>query len=189
MHLSERSERRAPAAGTLGNAEARARVAARLATQGARLDADRVAIAASEAAILHALFYVLADAGEEVVVSGSALAAEVAVVAGLDVVELRASDGQALFDAVGERTRVVVVGAVDDEALEVLAEMALPIVSTDLGLAAHAIFASEHAPLVALVGEDEGGAWLAVLGPADLAEPLVTRLECHARVFFARGPG
>ena len=52
-----------------------------------------------------------------------------------------------------------------------------------------AIYETADAPLLALVGSRSSIAWLAVLGPADRAEPLLTRLEPFARVFFTRDRG
>jgi len=183
--LSERSERAAAAPRDRGDAEARARVADEL-----RVDPDRVAIAPSLASIHLALFYVLADPGDEVLVIGASdtLAGEAARISGLDVQSLDAIDAEALFESAGERTRAIVLddAAIDPEVIELLAELDVPILSTNASLARHAIFQTEHAPLVAVLGERDRIAWLALLGPADRAEPLMTRLDPFAHVFFAR---
>jgi hypothetical protein len=167
----------------MGRAEERAAIAAGI----AGVDADRIAIAPSVAAIELALFYVLADPGAEVLVWSDPIAVDVAAVSGLDATPLSALDAETLYESASDRTRVLAIGtALDPELVELLGELAVPLVCHDSAIAEHPIFRTEHAPLVALVGERGTSAWLAVLGPADRAEPLVTRLEWHAHVFFAR---
>lgn len=174
---SERSEREHPTMHTLGTERERADVATEIG-----IDADRVAIVPSRAAGLHALFFVLGDPGDEALVANDPLAIDVAVVAGLDATPLPdLLDGDALFEAAGERTRVIVVDGLEPELVELLAELSLPIVTRDASLVRHRVFESEEAPLAIVLTER----WLAVLGPEDRAGPLLTRLAWHAHVFLA----
>ena len=168
-----------------GDVDFRARIASELG-----LAPDRVVTAPSVASIHLALFYVLADAGDEVLVLGSAdsTVGEAARISGLDVQAIADLDAESLFESAGERTRAIVIEReVDPEVIELLAELDLPIVSSRR--IAHRIYETADAPLLALVGSRSSIAWLAVLGPADRAEPLLTRLEPFARVFFTRDRG
>ena len=186
--FSERSDRRSSSVHGLGPERERVAIAARLG-----LDVERVASAPSVAAIELALFHVLGDPGDEVLVAASAdaIVREVAEVSGLDAVPLETLDAAALFEAAGERTRALVIGAadVDAELVAMLGELDLPLLAPAAVLALRRLFAGEAAPLALVVGEADGSAWLAVLGPADRAEPLLAHLERFAHVFFARAGG
>ena len=185
MHFSERSDRRDPAVheNALGRTAERRAIAAMF----PGLDPDRVAIAPSRAAAHLALQLVLADAGDELLVLPDAdpIVREVAIVAGLATTDVEA-DGSALFDAATERTRAIVVGTADEELIALLAELDLPILAIDSSIVFDPIFHTERAPLIAVVREGATYAWLALFGPADRAEPLMTRLEWLAPVLFAR---
>ena len=185
MRFSERSDRRDPAMreNALGRAEERRAIAAMF----PGLDPDRVAIAPSRAAIHLALQLVLADPGEELLVlpDADAIVREVAIVAGLATTDVDA-DGAALFEAATERTRALVLGTADEELIALLAELDPPIVAIDSSIVLDPIFHTERAPLIAIVREGATHAWLALFGPADRAEPLMTRLEWIAPVLFAR---
>ncbi len=186
--FSERSDRRSSSVHGLGPEGERVAIAARLG-----LDVERVASAPSVAAIELALFHVLGDPGDEVLVAASAdaIVREVAEVSGLDAVPLETLDAAALFEAAGERTRALVIGAadVDAELVAMLGELDLPLLAPAAALALRSLFVGEAAPLALVVGEADGIAWLAVLGPADRAEPLLGHLERFAHVFFARAGG
>jgi len=183
--LSERSDRAdpEPRPSALGSLRSRSDIAS--AFPG--LEPDRIAIAPSIAAIELALFHVLADPGGEVLVWSDPLAADVAAVSGLEATPVAELDAETLYETASDRSRVLVIGTpLDHELVELLAELALPIVCRDTTIAEHPIFRTEHAPLVVVVGETDTRAWLAVLGPGGRAEPLITRLAWHAHVFFAR---
>lgn len=179
--------------------EGHARIAAEIG-----IDPERVVLVPSAAAATLGLLYVLADAGDEVLVTapGDPRARELAAVSGLVAtsIPLRIVDArwtleaETLFETASERTRALLIGSpsvptgwvVPDELLEVLAELALPIVidarlrGAERSILAHPIFATEHAPLTIVHGER----WLAVAGPPDRAEPLLARLERVAGSFF-----
>lgn len=181
--LSERSERRGtPPTRGLGPREVRGPLAERLGVA-----TDRIALAPSRSAVELALFHVLADAGDEVLLAThDALTEEVAAVSGLAASRLDVLDAETLFEAAGERSRVIVVDEVSGETLELLAEIDLPIVTASAAITRHPIFGSPDAPLAIVVGTEGDDAWLAVLGPDDRAEPVLARLESLASVFFAR---
>lgn len=179
--FSERSDRASKAGGTLGDGATRAEIAAIV-----RVDPDRIAIAPSVAAIHLALFYVLADPGDELIMLPSAdpIASEVAAVSGLAVTEQTELDAESLFEMASERTRVIALG--DDDAVDLLAELDVSLLARAPLLVGHPIFETEHAPLAVVIGVHETNAWLAVLGPEDRAGSLLAKLEAFAHVFFAR---
>lgn len=180
--LSERSERReARARGELGDRMAREAIAAALG-----VSAERVAIAPSRAVIELALFYVLADLGDEVLdATRDPITEEAAAISGLAWAALDSLEAQEFFESVGERTRAIVIDAATEELVTLLAELDLPIVCRALAADARSMLDGAEAPLVLLEGADDARAWLAVLGPEDRAAPLLTRLEQLAAVFFA----
>lgn len=190
--------------------EGHARVAGALRALGARIVPERIVLVPSAPAAYLGLLYVLADPGDEVLVTapGDPRLAELAAISGVGasalplrlVDERWTLDAETLFEAAGERTRAVLLASpgvptghrVPDELIDVLAELALPIVcderlatlgieSAPRSILAHPIFETEHAPLALVIGEH----WLAVAGPADRAEPVLTRLERIAGSFFA----
>lgn len=170
-------------------------VAARLA-----IAPDAVFLASGREAALLTLLHVLADAGDELLVPSpiDPTHAELATVSALHLASFAlvpgdawTVDARALFDAPTERTRAVVIGrpatpsgiVVDVEALEVLAELGLPVVCDESALAAsrrslacEPWLTSERAPLLVIVGAEEGRAFVGVRGPEDLAGPLARRL-------------
>ena len=187
--FSERSERSTSETDdALGSIEDRARAVAELRALGAALDPTRIAIASSRASAYLALFYVLADLADEIIVlsPGDSFVSEVATISGLHASSIAALDARDLFEATTERTRAIAITRASTEMLELLAELALPIVidatehASRSTIATHPIFGSERAPLAIEVR----GRVLAICGPANVAEPLLARLEPFASVFF-----
>jgi hypothetical protein len=181
--LSERSERRdaREPQGALGPAALRAAIRG--------IDPERVAIGPSRNAIVMAALYVLADAGDEIVLAApiDPSVSEAATISGLDAQPLTALDAETVFDAAGERTRAFVLDAstVTSELLALLGEVALPVIVVG-AIAPDPILSTPDAPLVLVVAEEHDHAWVAALGPADRAEPFLARLALHASVFLRR---
>jgi hypothetical protein len=167
--------------GELGDPAARGAIATDLG-----IPRERVAIAASRASLLLALFYVLADLGDEALdATDDPVTREAAVISGLSLEALDALDAESLFESVGERTRAVVIGEATSEIVTLLAELEVPILCGALAPDARGLFEGADAPLLVWMGTVDHDAWLAVLGPEDRAAPLLTRLEQFAHVFFA----
>lgn len=201
-----------------GRAETRASVAGLLAERGASIDPERIVMVPSASAATLALLYVLADPGDEILVTAprDPRLDELAAVSGvalapvpLAVVDTRwVLDASALFEAAMERARAIVLASpgmptgslVADEVVDVLAELDLPVVcdeslarlafaGTPRSIIAHPIFSSDRAPLTLVL--DTGGdlgCFIAVGGPEDRAGPMLARLERVAMTFFARSP-
>jgi alanine-synthesizing transaminase len=186
----------------LGDRRTRAHIARQLERDGAEIDASRIVLTTSASDAYVRLFTLLCDPGEELLAPELDAISRAATYAGAIVTpysprlehdRLRADPGE-LWDAVGERTRAIVLSSPcaggsylrRDEA-EAFAALGAPLIvlETDYDLALdppvdRVRAASLAETLVFGIGAAPWAAWITVSGPANAVSEALARLEAMA---------
>jgi aspartate/methionine/tyrosine aminotransferase len=189
----------------LGLEDARAAIAGELAREALSIDPARVAVAATERELLGALFTILCDPGDEILVPepSAIVLSELAHAAGVALspypLDGGAVDPAILWDTIGDRTRAIVLGNpqrwlggyLSPEIVEAIAALGLPLI-VDEALyshpleppAARAHVASTETLTFAIDGLATRAAlpqlalaWMTVCGPASAVNQALSLLR------------